>query len=36
MNDYKDKYITKIVKKAVVLGIQLKGSLYADSMWRIS
>ena len=26
----------ELVKKAETLGIQLKGALYADSLWRIS
>jgi hypothetical protein len=25
-----------VIKKALALGLELKGALYADAMWRIS
>ena len=31
-----DKHETEVIKKAMTLGMQLKGSLYADALWRIS
>ena len=36
LEKYIDKHNSEVVKKAETLGLQLKGALYADALWRIS